>query len=84
MPYTTTAPASCKTFATSIFDSSSKRARSSMTAVTSLPLRAASASTCTISESAPLRYNVCLIASTCGSRADSRNRLMTGAKDSNG
>ena len=67
-----------------MLDSSSKRARSSITAVTSLPFRAASASTCTISESAPLRYKVCLIAKTCGSRAASRSKLITGAKDSNG
>ena len=50
-----------------MFAASSKRARSSMTTVTSLPARAASTSASTTGESGPVRYSVCLIASTCGS-----------------
>ena len=41
-PYMTCAPASCSLFASSMFASSSKRARSSMMTVTSLPACAAS------------------------------------------
>ena len=44
--------------------SSSKRAISSTTTVTSLPARAASMSVCMITESVPVRYTVCLIATT--------------------
>ena len=64
--------------------SSSKRAMSSTTTVTSLPARAASMSVCMITESVPVRYTVCLIATTCGSLAASRMKSITGAKDWNG
>ncbi|MNN27943.1 hypothetical protein D3C81_1414940 [compost metagenome] len=49
-----------------------------------MPLRAASTSASTISELAPERYRVCLIASTLGSLAAWRSRSTTGVKDSNG
>ena len=49
------------------FCSSSKRAFSSMTAVTDLPASAASISARTIGEFLPARYSVCLIAMTSGS-----------------
>lgn len=49
-----------------------------------MPLRAASTRASTISELAPLRYRVCLIASTFGSLAAWRSRSITGVKDSNG
>ncbi|MCY1436404.1 hypothetical protein D9M71_525290 [compost metagenome] len=49
-----------------------------------MPLRAASTSASTISELAPERYSVCLIASTLGSLAAWRSRSITGVKDSNG
>ncbi|MNE16892.1 hypothetical protein D3C80_1098520 [compost metagenome] len=65
-------------------DSSSNRARNSITAVTSLPLRAASTSASTISEFAPERYRVWRTASTCGSLAAWRSRSTTGVNDSNG
>ncbi len=63
-PYMTWAPASCSWVASSILASSSKRARSSMMTVTSLPACAASASAPTMVESLPARYRVCLMAST--------------------
>ena len=47
-----------------MFAASSNRALSSITTVTSLPARAASTSASTTGESAPVRYSVCLIAST--------------------
>ncbi|MOA41771.1 hypothetical protein D3C78_1637680 [compost metagenome] len=49
-----------------------------------MPLRAASTSASTISELAPERYRVCLIASTLGSLAAWRSRSTTGVNDSNG
>ncbi|MCY1377810.1 hypothetical protein D9M69_654010 [compost metagenome] len=49
-----------------------------------MPLRAASTSASTISELAPARYRVCLIASTLGSLAAWRSRSTTGVNDSNG
>ncbi|MCY1441518.1 hypothetical protein D9M71_578360 [compost metagenome] len=49
-----------------------------------MPLRAASTRASTISELAPLRYSVCLTASTCGSLAAWRSRSTTGVNDSNG
>src|SRR3546814_5102712 len=71
-PYTTLfrSPASCKRSARRMLASSSNRARSSITTVTSLPLRAA-AIRCSIRvASPPVRYKVCLIASTLGSRSE--------------
>ena len=64
----------------SMLASSSKRARSSMMVVTSLPLCAAATSASTMGESAPVRYSVCLMASTCGSAAARRRKSITGAK----
>ncbi len=64
--------------------SSSKRARNSTTAVTSLPLRAAWIRASTICEPSPERYSVCLIASTDGSSAACRTSSSTGLKESNG
>jgi len=56
-------------------------ARSSTMTVTSLPRRAASTRLSTISESAPARYSVILIASTRGSDAAWRTKSVTGWKD---
>ena len=61
-----------------MFASSSKRARSSMTTVTSLPTREASISALTNTERSPVRYSVCFIASTSGSAAARRTSSMTG------
>ena len=82
IPYTTFAPASCSRVARSMLAASSKRARSSTTAVTSLPERAASISPSTSGELASVRYTVCLIASTLGSWAAFWTSSTTGAKDS--
>ena len=66
-PYTTCAPALSSCSAQSMFASSSKRAYSSTTTVTSLPRRAASSSASISTESTPVRYTVCLTATTSGS-----------------
>src|SRR5579863_1975981 len=51
MPYTTWAPASCRRLASAMLSASSKRARSSITTVTSLPAWAAAKSASTTGES---------------------------------
>ena len=70
-PYTTCTPASSSMRARSMFACSSKRALSSTSATTCLPCSAAvdeRARRCRLSAPA-VRYSVCLIASTSGSRA---------------
>jgi hypothetical protein len=64
--------------------SSSKRALISTRAVTFLPLSAASIRAATIGLSLEVRYSVCLIASTLGSRAAWRRNCTTTSKLSNG
>ena len=65
--------------------SSSKRAISSTTTVTSLPLRAASIRISISSESVPVRYTVCLIATTLRvARRLLRMNSITGRNDWNG
>ena len=63
-PYTTCAPACSRRSAQLMFASSSKRAISSTTTVTSLPRRAASIALPSARSSTPVRYTVCLIATT--------------------
>ena len=77
-PYTTCAPTSSSCAAQLMLASSSNRAISSTTTVISLPRRAASIRMCISSESAPVRYTVCLIATTSGSRAACSMKAMTG------
>ena len=67
-----------------MFISSSKRARSSITAVTNLPASAASISAFTIGESRLVRYSVCFTAITLGSCAAWRRNCTTTSKLSNG
>ena len=67
-----------------MFACSSKRASSSTTTVTSLPPRAASISARMSSEFVPVRYTVCLMATTVGSTAACRIKLITGLNDSYG
>ena len=83
-PYTTWAPTSSRRAAQLRFASSSKRAISSTTTVTSFPLRAASMRISISSESVPVRYTVCLMAMTFGSSAVVRMKSITGRKDWNG
>ncbi len=64
-----------------MFASSSKRAISSTTTVTSLPRRAASISASISSELTPVRYTVCLTATTSGSSAARRMNSTTGSND---
>ncbi len=80
-PYTTCAPTSSSFAAQLMFASSSNRAFSSTTTVTSLPLRAAVISASMSTESVPVRYTVCLIATTLGSAAASCMKRTTGAND---
>ena len=61
--------------------SSSKRAISSTTTVTSLPQRAASTSASISTELTPVRYTVCLIETTSGSLAAQRMNSTTGSND---
>jgi hypothetical protein len=61
--------------------SSSKRAISSTTTVTSLHARAASMRICISSDTGPVRYTVCLIATTRESVALERMKSSTGAND---
>src|SRR5262245_64282324 len=56
---------------------SSKRARNSTTAVTCLPFLTAFSSAPTMRGSPPVRYNVCLMASTSGSAAACSRRSTT-------
>ena len=62
--------------------SSSKRAFSSTSAVTCLPSSAARCSAFTSGDSPPVRYKVCLIASTRGSSAACDKKSITASKDS--
>ena len=62
--------------------SSSKRAFSSTMAVTDLPDSAASISARAIGLSRLVRYSVCLMATTFGSRAAWRRNCTTTSKDS--
>jgi hypothetical protein len=62
--------------------SSSKRAISSTTTVTSLPRLAASIRISISSESVPVRYTVCLMAITRGSVTEVPMKSITGSKDS--
>ncbi len=64
--------------------SSSKRARSSIIAVTDLPASAASISALTIGLSRLVRYSVCFTATTVGSAAAWRRNCTTTSKLSNG
>jgi hypothetical protein len=64
--------------------SSSKRASSSTTTVTSLPARAAATSASAITDASPVRYSVCLMASTSGSLAACCTNSTTGKNDWNG
>ena len=76
-PYTTCAPARSSLRAQEMLRCSSKRALSSIRATTCLPFSAAVRSAASRRGSSPVRYSVCLIASTCGSRlASSRKSRM--------
>src|ERR1044072_7394498 len=77
----TCAPTSSRRAAQLRFASSSKRAMSSTTTVTSFPLRAASTRISISSESVPVRYTVCLMAITFGSFAVVRMNSITGRND---
>ena len=61
--------------------SSSKRAMSSTITVTSLPRRAAATSASISVELTPVRYTVCLMATTSGSSAALRMNSATGSND---
>jgi hypothetical protein len=63
-----------------ILAASSKRALSSTSAVTDLPISAASQSASTMGLSFDVRYSVCLIATTLGSRAAWLRKRMTMSK----
>ena len=75
MPYTTTAPLPPKHWQQRYWTLHQTVARNSITAVTSLPFLAASAKICTISEFAPLRYKVCLMAKHADLAASRNNRI---------
>src|SRR6516165_650958 len=81
-PYTTCAPARSSARDQRIFASSSKRALSSIRAVTDLPASAASTSARTMGDSADVRYSVCLMATTSGSRAACCRNWTTTSNDS--
>ncbi len=77
-PYITWQPAFSSFFAQTILFSSSKRAFSSTSTDTCFPFSAAWASAAIIGEFPLTRYNVCLMASTCGSRAACLIKSTTG------
>ena len=79
-PYTTWAPTSSSLVAQLMLASSSKRAISSTTAVTSLPFSAARMRDSISTESVPVRYTVILMATTAGSVAAWLSRSITGVK----
>ena len=81
-PYTTCTPARSRSRAQRMLASSSNRAFSSTSAVTDLPASAASTSARTIGELFEVRYSVCLIATTSGSRAACCRNCTTTSKDS--
>ena len=70
-------PASSRARAQAMLVCSSNRACSSTTAVTCLPAREARIRAATIGLSAPVRYRVCLMASTSGSSAAAATKAST-------
>ncbi len=81
-PYTTWTPSRSSALAQPMLLSSSKRALSSSSTATCLPLAAASMSASTTGALRPTRYSVVLMASTSGSSAAVLTKSTTGSNES--